>query len=117
MGMSNRRKSGRLVCEGLASDLGEVRDLSPRGCRIRAKSMGAMPLGKRFLLSLTGEGCVLLVEARIVRRQRLSMFQHEYGLEFIDPTPEQTAMIGEIVRSTAVNRLIPSIDEAARRAM
>ena len=117
MSLGNRRKSGRLVCEGLASDLGEVRDLSPRGCRIRAKSMGALPMGKRFLLSLTGEGCVLLVEARIVRRSRLSMFQHEYGLEFIDPTPEQTMQINEIVRSTAVNRLMPTIDEAAKRAM
>ncbi|MCB9841301.1 MAG: PilZ domain-containing protein [Phycisphaeraceae bacterium] len=105
------------MCEGLSSDLGEVRDLSPRGCRIRGKSMGALPMGKTFLLSLTGEGFVLMIDARIVRRTRLSMFQHEYGLEFIDPTPEQTAMIGEIVKTTAVNRLIPTIDEAARRAM
>lgn len=113
---SNRRKSGRLVCVGLVSTIGLVPDLSAGGCRIRCRRLLPFALGTVYTFALSGEGSEIVVHGKITRRQRTGLLTFEYGIEFIELSGEQRAAIGELCKTTAVKRLVPTVEEAAARA-
>ncbi len=113
---SNRRKSGRLVCVGLVSDLGQVPDLSAGGCRIRCRRMMPFTIGGTYTFTLSGEGTTVVILGKIMRRERLGFMTFEYGVEFVDLTAEQRDAILDLSQTTSVKRVIPTIEEAAYRA-
>ncbi len=116
MDESNRRKSGRLLCVGLVSDLGDVPDLSAGGCRVACTRLRRFSLGERRTFALRGEDSQILVEGVIVRRRRTGMFTYEYGIEFTDLSLEQRNAVNDLFRTTSIKRLMPTVDEAANRA-
>ena len=113
---NNRRKSGRLVCAGLISSLGEVPDLSAGGCRIVCSHWIPLLMGSEHQITLEGDESTVVVTAKIVRRIRRGLRSFEYGMEFVNITDNQRAHIGNLSRTVSVKRLMPTMDEAANRA-
>lgn len=112
----NRRKSGRLICVGLVSDLGEVPDLSAGGCRVVCRRFLPFAMGGTYTFTLSGEGTTVIVLGKIRRRERKSLMVWEYGVEFLDLCHEQREAIRDLSKTTAVKRVMPTIEEAAYRA-
>lgn len=104
------------MCAGLVSSLGEVPDLSAGGCRVVCKHWAPLAMGSVHQITLEGDGSMVGVHAKVVRRTKVGRRQYSYGLEFINLTPEQRVLIGELSRITGVKRVMPTVDEAARRA-
>lgn len=113
---SNRRKSGRLVCVGLVSDLGEVPDLSAGGCRVRCQRLLPFPLGGTYTFTLSGHSTTVVILGKIKRRTRVGLMTFEYGIEFVELSAEQRDAILELSQTTSIKRVLPTIEEAAYRA-
>lgn len=116
MSDANRRRSGRLVCAGLVSDLGAVPDVSAGGCRVVCKHWRPLTLGADLTLTLDGDGLTVEVAGRIVRRVRRGLRRFEYGIEFVGVTPEQAEVIRDISRITSVKRMMPTVEEVISEA-
>lgn len=112
----NRRKSGRLVCAGLISTMGGVMDLSAGGCRVVCQHWRALPEGTHIQIALEGEGMAVVMSARVVRRTKISMFRAEYGLEFVQVTPDQRSVLTALSHIATLKRVMPTMEEAANRA-
>jgi len=113
---SNRRKSGRLVCVGLVSDLGEIPDLSAGGCRVRCRRMVPFTIGATYTFTLSGEGHTVVVFGTIRRRDRVGFMTFEYGVEFVELSAEQRDAILDLSHATSIKRVMPTMEEAAFRA-
>lgn len=98
------RRAGRFIAAGVTCQLGEVTDLSARGMRIRHKGFGWYRVGETVKLKLDTLDIKLQVHARIcwIRKVRLGVY--EFGLEFMEMSPEELSMLWDLAFS--VNRFV-----------
>lgn len=61
-----RRKTGRLACDGATCQFGPLTDLSRGGCKVRAKKPLQIPADKTVNLTLQCHGAAIMVPARLV---------------------------------------------------
>lgn len=86
---ANRRRFGRFNARGVKCNLGEVVDLSATGARVRTRKT----LTGEQSLELPGSKNPVTLRATIVWAKKAGLLTYEYGLHFIDPTPDQVRAI------------------------
>lgn len=87
--MADRRQNQRLKTQGLSSCLGEVIDISDTGIGVFRKGKVEVTIGDQKTLVLSHENTEIQLSARVARIDKVGMFRHEIGFEFID-VDEQT---------------------------
>ena len=91
-----RRRHGRVACELLSCQFGEIVNLSASGTMIRGKGAAAHQAEDRIGLDLKCLDHQLHLSARIVwLRQDEKTYQ--MGLEFVDMSPDQAQQIRELL--------------------
>jgi hypothetical protein len=102
-GQPNRRRGGRLRCQDLRCDLGQILDISSTGMRVAVGRRPAAEEGSVLpVVFSTPDGTVKLW-TRVARCKRHDSSRRELGLEFVDPTPEQLQLLRSMARGIAIN--------------
>jgi len=96
-----RRRHGRLRCEDLRCDVGQIRDLSASGMQVFRKGGSIAKLGAQMQLVITYMDASMAVDARCVRADRTGFRKHLYGFEFINLTDEQRSRLTALARIAA----------------
>ena len=103
---NNRRRHGRLRCEDLRCPLGTVMDLSASGMRVLHKGRLIGQLGDRFPTRLlTDADEELIVEAEIVRLEKVGFRKYSYGLTFVDMDGPTRAELTRLMHDAAPMKL------------
>jgi hypothetical protein len=103
---TNKRRTGRLVCEELVSNFGPVVDLSSEGCRVIQGRLGGAPVGARVRLRLEGYDTCVTVAAQVMRRRGRGPLKTEIGIRFLDLSPEQKDAVTALARTHRVRYAI-----------
>jgi len=99
----NARKMGRLRCELINCELGEVLDLSKTGMRVRLKSLIAVKKGEQFAVVISGPGARVEIGVRVIWTKKSGLFSAgEAGLEFTAISEEAQRGFAALVRSIMV---------------
>ena len=101
----DRRRHGRLRCEGTRSNLGRVVDLSLSGMQVTRRGGRIVDVGDEFFVELRWDKVVLPLKARVVRVQKSGFSKYTYGLEFVDLDPMTREQLTTISRVTS-NRFV-----------
>lgn len=95
----NTRKAGRLRCELVTSDLGEVLDLSRTGMRVRLLRSVVISQGELVRVVIAAPGTRLEVGAKVVWLKKRGLFTAgEAGLEFVALSDDATHAFAALVR-------------------
>ncbi len=94
------RRRGRLRCEDLTSNLGEVQDLSASGLRILGRRSDCPDLEASVDVRLAGPGGHVDVACRVVWIRTVGFNRRELGLAFVDPGQGTRQEIAELARAT-----------------
>lgn len=95
----NNRKAGRLKCELIQCELGEVLDLSRSGMRVKSKSRSGVNKGEAYSLTIVGPGSKVTVGGRVVWLKKNGLFGAELGIEFISIPAEAAHEFARLVRT------------------
>ena len=115
--IANARKHGRVRCESIESNLGEIRDLSASGARLRRRKRLSVGAGAMVNLEIEGLDGPVRVLARVVWTRRLGFFRHEVGVLFEDVAPPVRRALVDIARRSPANAVLGRIElERARRS-
>lgn len=96
----NKRRAGRLRCELMACEFGEILDLSRTGMRVRVKGLSAYHIGDAYSLTIKGPGATFVVGAKVVWVKKTGLFNSgEMGVEFVQIPPEAQRGFATLVRS------------------
>lgn len=85
-----RRSKGRMPMVGLRCNQGAVLDLSPGGTCIRRRSIFAWSVGKPIVIVFNFEGQKLAVKAKVARVVKAGLLTRQYGMQFVNLTPQQS---------------------------
>ena len=89
----DRRAHARLPQEALKCNLGEVLNLSLGGMRVRCTRA---PKNNVVEVELTYEGETMIVQAEVVRSNKVGFRKHELGLRFLDVDPETAKQLTRV---------------------
>lgn len=96
----NKRRAGRLRCELMFCDFGEILDLSRTGMRVKVKGLSAYSVGQAYSLTIKGPGATFVVGAKVVWVRKTGLFNSgEMGIEFVDIPAEAQRGFSTLVRS------------------
>lgn len=95
----NNRKGGRLRCELIACDLGDVLDMSRTGMRVKGKRSPGVKPGECYSITITGPGAKLTIGTRVVWVKKSGLFHSEVGLEFTEIPEHAEGAFKALVRS------------------
>jgi len=99
----NARKMGRLRCELINCELGEILDLSKTGMRVRLKSLIVVKKGEQFAVVISGPGARVEIGVRVIWTKKSGFFSAgEAGLEFTAISEEAQRGFSALVRSIMV---------------
>ncbi|GDX99701.1 hypothetical protein LBMAG48_21050 [Phycisphaerae bacterium] len=99
---AEKRRHGRIICDGVQCSIGDVLDLSASGMRVKTRYK--MPdAGEVFVVTLETVEGTLAVLCRIRWVRRCGMFTREVGLEFFDPGPKSKQVLQELAGRAAYN--------------
>ena len=100
----DKRKKGRLRCELLTCDLGQVVNMSASGLRVRCDESAEVELGAEveLTLRLLDEKLPVKVKVEWINKEDP---HHEVGFEFIEATPELAFNLMSLAR-TSMARLM-----------
>ncbi|MBX3403588.1 MAG: PilZ domain-containing protein [Phycisphaeraceae bacterium] len=102
---SDRRRGGRLVCEGLTCQFGHVADLSCTGAKVFSKKLPPMEVGDVAQVRFSGLGPEFVLPAQLVRLiKRPDCF--ECGFRFWSLNEVQSRTLGQMARVAADRRSI-----------
>lgn len=103
---SNRRRTGRLVCEGLTCQYGLVSDLSATGMKMLSKKVPPMDVGEVAQLKYAGLGDGLTLPAQLVRLVKKKDGWFESGFKFWNLDEGQIRALGNLARIAADRRTL-----------
>lgn len=101
---ANKRRHGRVLCEGIRSSIGEVLDISASGMRVKVNRIVKWREGQVFQVSLLVGTDIVPVTARITRLRRRWFRAPEAGLEFMELTPAVRSALAAMACVGASNR-------------
>lgn len=96
----DRRRRGRVGVEELVCSAGDVIDLSSTGARIQMKKR--WDEGETREVTLTGANVSTTISAVCVWERQEGFRRRIVGVQFIDCTPEQEVILGELARRHSV---------------
>jgi hypothetical protein len=103
---NDKRRSGRLRVELLTCKLGHVLDLSATGMRVRRRGRQLVQKGDRVQVTLKSLLGQHVVKCEVMWVKRLGFLRYEYGLCFVDISPEESRAIIEIAQISVDGRAI-----------
>lgn len=103
---TNRRKHGRLICEGMVCSLGEVIDISASGLKVQATWSFGLQRDRSLKIRLGGFGCETAVPVRIRFIRRHGLFKCTMGLEFLVLTHDQQEVVSLLARRCVYMRAL-----------
>ncbi|MFM9958029.1 MAG: PilZ domain-containing protein [Phycisphaerales bacterium] len=96
----NARKAGRLRCELVTCDLGEVLDLSRSGMRVKLRKGVIVAHGHEVRIVISAPGSNIEVGAKVVWLKRRGLFSAgEAGIEFTGLNDDTTRAFAKLVRT------------------
>jgi hypothetical protein len=81
--MSDRRQQPRFKTLGLSTPFGEVTDVSDAGLGVFRKGRLNVAIGDTVTMRLSHEDTEVELTARVARIDKVGLFRHEIGFEFI----------------------------------
>ncbi len=99
MGAADKRRGGRLNCERLTCEWGDVDDLSAKGMCVLTRKLSGAAEGEEFDLTLRGFGRELPVRVRICRIKPAGLFKREVGVQFLDPDEHTRSVLWDFARA------------------
>ena len=87
--MTDRRNNARFKALGLSTPLGEVMNISDTGLGVFRKGKLTCAIDDEVKLFLSHENSQIELTARVARIDKVGLFRHEIGFEFIGVS-EQT---------------------------
>lgn len=109
---ANRRKAGRIHASGVLTSLGELVDLSIGGMKLRC-GRAAAPVGSTVTCNIVSVEGQFEVFARVVRVKRISLFNCEVGVEFVNLTEQTKACLIHLAKTFAADNTAVRIARAA----
>ncbi|MEM1355109.1 MAG: PilZ domain-containing protein [Planctomycetota bacterium] len=97
--MSDRRSQPRFATRGLATSFGEVTNISDTGLCVFRKGKMDLDLDQQLILRISHELAEARVKARVARIERLGLFRHEIGLQFIEVDVATLAQIRRVTEA------------------
>lgn len=94
------RRHGRFRCDGAYCSIGRILDLSVSGMRVRRRRPSKANVGDEATVTMPVAGGKLQITAKVVWVKRVGFFSYDYGLSFVDLTPEARTALYSISRST-----------------
>jgi len=84
--MAERRQNMRFKALGLSTPFGEVMDISDSGIGVFRKGKLNCSIGDEVKVVLSHQDMVIEAAARVARIDKVGLFRHEIGMEFIGIT-------------------------------
>jgi hypothetical protein len=103
---ANRRRAGRLVCDGLECQYGLIADLSGTGMRMLSKKLPPMDVGEVAKIRFTGLGDGTVLPAQLVRLIKKKDGWFEAGFKFWSLDEVQIRQLGNLARIAADRRTL-----------
>ncbi len=100
----DKRKKGRLRCELLVCELGQVVNMSASGLRVRCDEPPDLSVGQETELTLRIQNETLPVKVKVEWIKEVDR-HHEVGFEFMEVTPELAFNLMNLAR-TSMARLM-----------
>lgn len=101
----NKRRHGRLRCDGLRSSFGTILDVSASGLRLKCGRRGPTP-GETIEIYLVGSDRCVKFSATCVWTKRTSLLGREIGLEYIAMTDDLRRSLMFIVREATSTEMM-----------
>ena len=103
---SDQRHAGRLRCESLDCQLGEVIDISASGLKLRSAKRGGLRVGESVVLELTRGQHKIIARAKVVWVKGRWPARPTVGLRFTEPA-ERLAQVKKLALMAAASQVDP----------
>lgn len=103
---SNRRRTGRLVCDGLTCQFGLIADLSATGMKLLSKKLPPIEVGEVAQIKFTGLGDGTTLPAQLVRLVKKKDGWFESGFKFWNLDESQIRALGTLASFAADRRTL-----------
>ena len=97
--MTDRRAQTRFATRGLSTPFGEVTNISDTGLCIFRKGKMDLRVDQQLTLRISHEVAEATVKARVARIEKLGLFRHEVGLQFIEVDVATLAQIRRVTEA------------------
>lgn len=97
--MSDRRSQPRFSTLGLSTPFGQVTNISDNGLGLFRKGKMDLQVGQTMNLRISHDQAEAEVTARVARIERLGLFRHEIGFEFIEVDVATLASIRRVTEA------------------
>ena len=94
----DRRRHGRLLCEDLRCDLGQVRDLSASGMKVFRKGGSIAQVGDQLEVVIEYLDSRMSVQAKVIRADKIGFRKRMYGFAFVELSDEQKSRLVALAR-------------------
>jgi len=98
--MADRRHKPRFSTYGLSTAFGQVTNLSDTGLCIFRKGRMDVCIGDEFEMNIQHPQLTKPMRVKVARIERLGLFRHEIGLEFVAMDPLTLATLQAITQDT-----------------
>ncbi len=107
----NQRRHGRVRCQNVHCNLGDVQDISASGMRIITRWKPPGP-NHVFPIEIDSIDGLIVLEARAMWSKRVGWFKREIGLRFESVPRDASEALARLARAAAYNETIrPDIDK------
>ena len=103
---NDQRRNGRLCVELLTCKLGQVLDISSSGIRVRRRGRQIVQRGDRVAVTLKSLLGAHTFKSEVMWIKKLGFLRYEFGLRFVEVTPEENKTLIEIAQISADARAI-----------
>ena len=103
---SDRRRGGRLVCEGITCQYGQVADLSCTGMKLLTRKLPQIEVGTKAVMRFTGINVDVLLPAELTRVTKRKDGWFDCGFRFPDLDTRQRATLAQLARIAADRRVL-----------
>jgi hypothetical protein len=105
--MSDRRNQPRFPTRGVSTRFGEITNISDTGLCVFRKGKMDLEVGQELKLKVSHEAAEVTVRAKVARIEKLGLFRHEIGLQFLEVDVATLAAIRRVTEAGCNEFLSP----------